>query len=160
MTVIPQAARQLAAHEIAVSTAIVLCMRNEQPGRVARNLDVMMDDLMKAGCAKHFHVYVLSDTSRPEIAAAECETFAALQRAWEANRSNDHGAVANYIPELGKANPDDFGLAESNARHGHIDHFLSTFDHHFGGHVAQTNFAVFFPHTIGVAGAGDKKQGG
>ncbi len=81
--VIPQAARRLTAHEIAVSTAIVVCVRNEQPDRVARNLDVMMDDLVNAGCARHFHVYVLSDTNRPEIAAHEAATFTALQRAWD-----------------------------------------------------------------------------
>ncbi len=81
--VIPQAARRLTAHEIAVSTAIVVCVRNEQPDRVARNLDVMMDDLVNASCARHFHVYVLSDTNRPEIAAHEAATFTALQRAWD-----------------------------------------------------------------------------
>lgn len=35
----------------------------------------------------------------------------ALQRIWQEERSNAGGAVANYIPELGRADPDDFGLA-------------------------------------------------
>jgi glutaminase len=35
----------------------------------------------------------------------------ALERAWSAQRNNDQGTVAHYIPELSKACPDDFGLA-------------------------------------------------
>ena len=35
----------------------------------------------------------------------------ALERAWSAQRNNHQGAVAHYIPELGRAAPDDFGLA-------------------------------------------------
>jgi membrane glycosyltransferase len=111
--VIPQAARRLAAREIAVSTAIVVCVRNEQPGRVARNLEVMMDDLVQAGCAQHFHVYVLSDTSRPEIAAQESETFAGLRRAWdnrvgltyrrrEANTGFKAGNIRDFLERWGE----------------------------------------------------------
>jgi membrane glycosyltransferase len=111
--VVPQAAERLGAHEIAVSTAIVLCVRNEQPDRVARNLDVMMDDIVNAGCAEHFHVYVLSDTSRPEIAAKESETFATLQRAWdnrvgltyrrrEANTGFKAGNIRDFLERWGE----------------------------------------------------------
>jgi glutaminase len=35
----------------------------------------------------------------------------ALRRAYKLHRDNDDGKVADYIPELGKAAPDDFGLA-------------------------------------------------
>jgi glutaminase len=35
----------------------------------------------------------------------------AIERAWAAQRDNDQGAVASYIPELSNASPDDFGLA-------------------------------------------------
>jgi len=111
--VIPQAVTRLAAHEIAVSTAIVLCVRNEQPDRVARNLGVMMDDLVRAGCAPRFHVYVLSDTSRPEIVAAERATFANLQRAWdgrvgltyrrrEANTGFKAGNIRDFLERWGE----------------------------------------------------------
>lgn len=40
----------------------------------------------------------------------------ALHRAWQQHRSNDEGAVADYIPELSKADPDDFGIAIATAR--------------------------------------------
>ena len=35
----------------------------------------------------------------------------ALERVWYAQQANSAGEVATYIPELGKASPDDFGLA-------------------------------------------------
>ncbi|WP_421694948.1 glutaminase A [Aestuariivirga sp.] len=35
----------------------------------------------------------------------------ALRRVWGEQLSNSAGVVADYIPELGRANPDDFGLA-------------------------------------------------
>ncbi len=41
----------------------------------------------------------------------ESEFDRALHRAWSIQSRNSGGAVADYIPELGKANPDDFGLA-------------------------------------------------
>jgi len=39
------------------------------------------------------------------------EFESALERAWQTQHDNHAGAVADYIPELSKANPDDFGLA-------------------------------------------------
>ncbi len=39
------------------------------------------------------------------------ELQSALDRAWNTQRSNSGGVIADYIPELGKADPDDFGLA-------------------------------------------------
>jgi len=39
------------------------------------------------------------------------EFESALERAWTAQRDNHSGAVADYIPELFKANPDHFGMA-------------------------------------------------
>ncbi len=39
------------------------------------------------------------------------EFDSALEHAWLAHKNVHDGAVADYIPELGKANPDDFGLA-------------------------------------------------
>jgi len=39
----------------------------------------------------------------------------AMHRAWSMQGSNAKGAVADYIPELSKANPDDFGIAIATA---------------------------------------------
>ena len=46
-----------------------------------------------------------------EVAADRDEFDRALHRAYTLHRDNDGGKVADYIPELGKAAPEDFGLA-------------------------------------------------
>src|ERR1051325_6483366 len=48
-------------------------------------------------------------TGTNELEAHEFEI--ALRRAWNAQRDNDAGAVADYIPELSKVSSEDFGLA-------------------------------------------------
>ncbi len=79
---IPEAARPPGPVPITASTAILMCVRNEAPGRVVRNLDTMIADLAAEGCAERFHVYILSDTNRPDLAATEQMAFEALQRKW------------------------------------------------------------------------------
>ena len=81
-TVLPIAARVAADAPITVSTAIVMCVRNEPPDRVIRNLDVMMRDITAAGAADRFHVYVLSDTGVADVAALEEKSFATLAEQW------------------------------------------------------------------------------
>ncbi len=78
---IPEAAHR-GPSEITTSTAILMCVRNEQPDRVWRNLDTMMADLDAEGWAERFHVFILSDTDQPDLAAAELLAFEALQRKW------------------------------------------------------------------------------
>ncbi len=80
--VCPVAANIRGDEPIRVSTAIVICIRNEVPDRVLRNLKPLMSGLVAAGVAERFHVYVLSDTSDPEIALAEDAQFAAFADAW------------------------------------------------------------------------------
>jgi membrane glycosyltransferase len=67
---------------ILASTAILLCIRNEPPDRVVRLLEPMMEGLAAHGVGERFHVYVLSDTSEPRIAAAEEACFGVLAAAW------------------------------------------------------------------------------
>jgi membrane glycosyltransferase len=67
---------------ITASTAILLCIRNEPPDRVARLLEPMLAGLAARGVGERFHVYVLSDTSEGAIAAAEDARFAALAEFW------------------------------------------------------------------------------
>jgi len=80
--VLPSAARVRGDEPILASTAILLCIRNEVPDRVIRNLEPMMADLVAAGVAARFHVYVLSDTSDPAIAGAEDLSFGILAKRW------------------------------------------------------------------------------
>jgi membrane glycosyltransferase len=85
--VLPVARRVRGDEPITTSTAILLCIRNEPPEQVARLLEPMLQGLAARGVGEHFHVYVLSDTSEPNIATAEDARFAALAAVW-------HGRVA------------------------------------------------------------------
>ena len=62
---------------IASSTALLVCIRNEDTARLTRNLAWMLEGLAASGEARWFHLYILSDSNRPAIAAAE-EIAAAL----------------------------------------------------------------------------------
>ena len=66
---------------ITASTAILLCIRNEPPERMIRNLEPMLAGLDAAGCGERFHLYVLSDTSD---AGHRGERRGALRRACRA----------------------------------------------------------------------------
>jgi membrane glycosyltransferase len=80
--VTPVAGRVRGDEPITASTAILLCIRNEPPDRVARLLEPMLAGLAARGVGERFHVYVLSDTSEGAIAAAEDARFAALEEFW------------------------------------------------------------------------------
>jgi membrane glycosyltransferase len=82
-TVIPQAASIRGDEPIVASTAILLCIRNELPERMIRNLHPLLSGLDKSGFGDRFHVYVLSDTSDAQIAAVERERFAQLANVWD-----------------------------------------------------------------------------
>ena len=71
VTVNPLAATIRGDEPITASTAILMCIRNESPDPVARNLQPLLEGLVEAHVAHLFHVYVLSDSSDPEIIATE-----------------------------------------------------------------------------------------
>jgi membrane glycosyltransferase len=80
--VMPAAARIRGDEPVTVSTAILLCIRNELPERMIRNLEPMLAGLDIAGCGEHFNLYVLSDTSDAKIAGDEEACFAAFTSRW------------------------------------------------------------------------------
>jgi membrane glycosyltransferase len=67
---------------VTASTAILMCIRNESPDNVVRNLEPMLEGFARENVAHLFDVYVLSDTDIPEIAAAEATCFDALAQKW------------------------------------------------------------------------------
>ncbi len=79
-TVTPAAARIRGDEPITASIALLACIRNEDPARVIRNLAPMLDGLAPVGA--HFHLYALSDTSDPAVAADEERCFADLAETW------------------------------------------------------------------------------
>ncbi len=74
--------------QITASTAMLVCIRNEEVDTVFRNVAAMIDGLIRAGHGEKFHFYVLSDTDQADIAADEDAAFAELQR-----RSGDRIAL-------------------------------------------------------------------
>jgi membrane glycosyltransferase len=58
-------------------------VRNEDTGRVIRNIEPMMEGIAASGAAAKFRFFILSDTNYPEIAATEEPCFAALAKKWE-----------------------------------------------------------------------------
>jgi membrane glycosyltransferase len=80
--VTPAAARIRGDEAITASVALMVCIRNEPPARVIRNLAPMLEGLAAAGVGSSFHLYVLSDTSDPATAAAEDASFADLAAQW------------------------------------------------------------------------------
>jgi membrane glycosyltransferase len=68
---------------VIASTAILMCIRNESPDQVTRNLQPLMEGLVQARVAHLFHVYVLSDSSDPGIIAAEASCFDAFTAKWQ-----------------------------------------------------------------------------
>ena len=63
---------------IDTTTALLVCIRNEDTRRLQRNLEWMLDGLVATGHARAFHLYMLSDSDEPAIADAEAETAASL----------------------------------------------------------------------------------
>jgi membrane glycosyltransferase len=68
---------------ITASSAILMCIRNESPDPVVRNLQPLMEGLVQAGVATLFHVYILSDTSFPEVIEAEEALFGPFAEKWK-----------------------------------------------------------------------------
>ena len=81
--VVPEAALIRGDEPIVASTAIVLCIRNEAPERIVRNLEPMLAGLESSGHAHRFHLYVLSDTNDPSVAKLEEARVGELAARWK-----------------------------------------------------------------------------
>ena len=80
--VMPPAARIRGDEPVTASIAILLCIRNELPERMIRNLEPMLAGLDAAGYGERFNLYVLSDSSDADFASNEEACFAALTSRW------------------------------------------------------------------------------
>jgi membrane glycosyltransferase len=78
----PMAASIRGDEPITASVAILMCIRNESPAQVVRNLEPLMNGLVRTGVAPFFHVYILSDSNFPEIIAEEASRFEAFTAKW------------------------------------------------------------------------------
>jgi membrane glycosyltransferase len=82
MVVLPPNARVRGDEPVTASTAILLCIRNELPLRIIRNLEPMLAGIDALGHGERFHLYVLSDTSDTDLAAKEKAHFSELALRW------------------------------------------------------------------------------
>ena len=74
---------QIAGDEpITTSTAILLCIRNETPDRLQRNLQAMLAEICADHLGGHFHIYILSDTNDLNIQIQEQACFDLLKQQW------------------------------------------------------------------------------
>ncbi len=120
--VLPIVGRASMTDPITSSTAVVLCIRNETPTRLERNLEAMMQSLAATGFGQQLHVYVLSDTNDELIAQQEQECFAAMTTRW-----------TNRITLTYRRRTDNQGYKAGNiadfcARWGHLHDFVVTLD--------------------------------
>jgi hypothetical protein len=88
---IPLATRSRADDPIFTRTAILMTLRNEDPTRAFRRLKTIKASLDATGEGDHFDYFVLSDSSRPEVIAAE---------EWEME------LWRRQVPEPGRADPE------------------------------------------------------
>ena len=82
MAVLPITARVRDDETVTVSTAILLCVRNELPARIIRNLEPTLAGIVASGYGERFHLYVLSDTNDADLALKEETHFSDLARRW------------------------------------------------------------------------------
>lgn len=66
----------------ASQTALLLCIRNEVPARLIRNINLMLDSLLASHSLQRFHLYVLSDTADESWIAKETEAIAVVTARW------------------------------------------------------------------------------
>ena len=103
----PPAARIRGDEPVTASTALLLCIRNELPDRVIRNLEAMLEGIVASGYAARFHVYVLSDTGDADIGAIEEQRFDDMTARWRGRiavtyrrRSDNTGLKAGNIRDF------------------------------------------------------------
>ena len=120
--VLPLVARVNMTEPITSSTAVVLCIRNETPTRLERNLESIMQGLVDTGAGKQLHIYVLSDTNDVAIGQQEQHCFDAMAARWQGRlaltyrrRTDNQGYKAGNI-------------ADFCARWGHLHDFVVTLD--------------------------------
>lgn len=89
------------------STALLSCVRNEDTASLETNLSAMVSHLIRAGEARHFTLYVLSDTDMNDIALQEqqmtarlTERFADQMQVVYRRRSNNRGFKAGNIEDF------------------------------------------------------------
>jgi membrane glycosyltransferase len=77
--VAPFAAAGDEAAPITIDTAVLMTLRNEDPGRAIRRLKIVKASIDGTGAGARYSYFLLSDTNNPEVAAAEEAAVAVWQ---------------------------------------------------------------------------------
>lgn len=120
--VLPMASNIDPAAPISCSTAILLCIRNESPQRLERNLCATLEGLATPGVAEKVHIYILSDTNDVGIAHQEQVCFDALAQKWQ------HRIAITYRRRTDNAGYKAGNIADFCKRWGHLHDFAITLD--------------------------------
>ncbi len=105
------------AEPLRLRTALFMTLRNEDPARAFTRLRIMHQSLLKTGEARAFDYFILSDTSKPEIALEEERLFeewkrelggeaAVFYRRRSANEGFKAGNIRDFLARWG----DDYDL--------------------------------------------------
>ncbi len=70
---------QITPTSLKAKTALVMPVYNEAPSRIFAALQAMIEDVETTGLLEHFDVFVLSDTTDPDLWVAEERTFLAIR---------------------------------------------------------------------------------
>ena len=111
--VFPNVNSSFKGEQLTSSTAILLCVRNELPERLVRNLRAMLNDLVKNGWGKNYHVFILSDTNDHSVAETETSAFKDISdefkerisvtyRRRETNEGFKAGNIADFCNQWGQ----------------------------------------------------------
>jgi len=97
-------------------TALLMPTYNESPDRIMAGLEAMDEDLRRLGAADSFDIFILSDTTAPELWIAEEKAFLALRertggahrifyRHRPKNTARKSGNIAEWVTRFGAAYP-------------------------------------------------------
>lgn len=95
-------------------TALLFPVYNEDPAQVAARVQAMHESLRDAGASEHFHFFLLSDSTRPDVWIAEEAAFLALRertgdehrifyRHRPRNTGRKAGNIADWVERFGGA---------------------------------------------------------
>lgn len=90
--VAPYAAAGQGAAPITIDTAVLMTLRNEDPARAILRFETVKDSIDRTGFGARFSYFILSDTDRPDVAAAE----EAAVEAWRGRLSDDDATRVVY----------------------------------------------------------------
>ena len=89
--------------------ALTICIRNESFEPVEARVRIMRKSLDATGFGKQFDIFLLSDSSKPDVIAAEEEAVARLRKAWigviyrrrQANTAYKAGNMRDFVTRWG-----------------------------------------------------------